>query len=95
LLSHPRLAEAYRRKVEALEAALDGPEALEARERIRSMIAGIELTPRSGNELAAVLTGELASILALSAATARTTQNAPCMFARGVERIWLRGPDLN
>ena len=97
LLGHPKLAEAYRRKVEGLEAALDGPEALEARERIRSMIAGVELTPRSGNDLSAVLTGELASILALSAEAGGSPDNAkrPVLWARGVGRIWLRGPDLN
>ncbi|WP_210242557.1 hypothetical protein, partial [Prosthecodimorpha hirschii] len=69
-----------------MEAALDGPEALEARELIRSMIAGIELTPRSGNELAAVLTGELASILALSAEAGGSPDNAkrPVLWARGV-----------
>ncbi|WP_406857660.1 recombinase family protein [Alsobacter sp. KACC 23698] len=38
ILLHPRLPELYRRKVETLEAVLDGPDRAEAMDVIRSMI---------------------------------------------------------
>ncbi|MEJ1161450.1 recombinase family protein [Prosthecomicrobium sp. N25] len=67
LLTHPRLADAYRRKVETLESALEGANAFEARELLRSMIETVTLSPRADGRLDAVLSGDLATILALSA----------------------------
>jgi site-specific DNA recombinase len=67
LLTHPRLADAYRRKVEALESALNGAEAFEARELLRSMIETVTLNPSPDGRLDAILSGDLATILALSA----------------------------
>ena len=64
---HPNLAGLYRRKVEELESLLDDATAREdAMTIIRSMIEGIVLTPRvDAGGLEAVLSGDLARILAL------------------------------
>ena len=69
VLLHPRLPDLYRRKVEALERVLDGPDRAEAMDLIRSMIERVELRPRADGDkgLDAVLFGDLAAILAASA----------------------------
>ena len=69
VLLHPRLPDLYRRKVEALERVLDGPDRAEAMDLIRSMIERVELRPRADGDkcLEAVLFGDLAAILAASA----------------------------
>jgi site-specific DNA recombinase len=58
ILLHPRLPELDRRKVETLEAVLDGPDQAEAMGVIRSMVDRVELRPRAdGPGLDAVLQG--------------------------------------
>ncbi len=65
VLLHPRLPEPYRRKVEALQRVLEGPDRAEAMELIRTMIDRVDLAPRpDGSGLDAVLHGDLAAILA-------------------------------
>ena len=77
VLLHPRLPELYRRKVEQLEAVLDGPNRAEAMDLIRSMIDRVELAPRAGGKgLDAVLHGDLAAILA-ACGEARHKQKLP------------------
>jgi hypothetical protein len=64
------LPQLYRRKVEALERGLEGPDRAEAMDLIRSTIERIELRPRSGQKgLDAVLYGDLAAIMAACEAT--------------------------
>lgn len=46
VLLHPRLPEFYRRKVEALERVLEGPDRAEAMDLIRSMIERVDLAAR-------------------------------------------------
>ena len=73
---HPNLAGLYRRKVEELELLLeDVTEREEAMTTIRSMIEGIVLTPRvDAGGLEAVLSGDLARILALCQAGSGSSQ---------------------
>ena len=67
-LIHPNLAEIYRQRVERLHEALKDPTTRdEAFEPIRSLIEEIRLIPEDGR-LRIELRGELAGILALSAA---------------------------
>src|SRR5262249_34380126 len=67
-LLHPALPTIYRHKVERLEASLRQPETgREAFELIRGLIDTITLTPADGN-LHIELRGDLAEILAMSAA---------------------------
>jgi site-specific DNA recombinase len=63
---HPNLAAVYRKKVEELETLLeDADHRDEAIELIRSLIDKIELTPKEGGGMDALLHGDLARILAL------------------------------
>jgi site-specific DNA recombinase len=62
---HPNIAEAYRRKVEELHAALKADDAAPARELIRGLIDAIVLVPEDGR-LRVEVRGELAAILRLS-----------------------------
>ena len=67
---HPKAAEAYRRQVADLEAALNDPEVrMEASEALRSLIEKVVLTPDADvpDGLAAELHGDLAMILAAAA----------------------------
>ncbi|MCI4680511.1 recombinase family protein [Rhodoblastus acidophilus] len=83
ILSHPNLPELYRRKVEQLEAILEGPDRAEAMDLIRSMIDRIELCPRAeANGLDAILHGDLAAILAACAGAAQK-ENAPDLAISG------------
>ena len=83
ILSHPNLPELYRRKVEQLEAVLEGPDRAEAIDLIRSMIARIDLRPREGAKgLDAILHGDLAAILAACAGAAQK-ENAPDLAVTG------------
>ena len=64
VLTHPKLAEIYGRKVAQLENLLEGPDHLAALELIRSMIQSVTLTPRPDRSgLDAILAGDLATIL--------------------------------
>ena len=64
VLTHPKLAEIYGRKVAQLENLLEGPDHLAATELIRSMIQSVTLTPRPDRSgLDAILAGDLATIL--------------------------------
>jgi site-specific DNA recombinase len=83
ILSHPNLPELCRRKVEQLEAILEGPDRAEAMDLIRSMIDRIELCPRTeAKGLGAVLHGDLAAILAACAGAAEK-ENAPDLSISG------------
>jgi site-specific DNA recombinase len=62
---HPNIAEAYRRKVEELHAALRSDDAGTARELIRGLVEAIVLWPEDGR-LRVEVRGELAAILRLS-----------------------------
>jgi site-specific DNA recombinase len=62
---HPSIAEAYRRKVEELHAALGTDDAAPVRELIRGLIDAIVLVPEDGR-LRVEVRGELAAILQLS-----------------------------
>ena len=64
-LLHPNIAEAYRRKVAELQAALSADDAAPARELIRGLVEAIVLIPDDGR-LRAEVRGELAAILQLS-----------------------------
>jgi site-specific DNA recombinase len=108
---HPNLAAVYRRKVEELESLLEDIEHKdEAMELIRSLIDKINLAPREGGGVVAILRGDLARILALCSTG---TEEAKPMRATGVAGSgqaktpaafgvqgfcacgWLRGQDLN
>ncbi len=66
ILTHPRLAEIYARRIERLMDELNRPDNAEAGELIRSLIEKIELHPRQDSKgLDALLFGDLAGILAL------------------------------
>ena len=68
VLTHPRLAEVYRRKVAILESLLEGTDHRPAVELIRSMIEGVILTPNADRTaLDATLVGDLATILNICA----------------------------
>ena len=64
---HPRLADVYRQKVESLGAALEGPEATEALEVVRSLIERVVLHPapdgQRGFEIE--LIGEIGAMVSL------------------------------
>jgi hypothetical protein len=76
ILSHPNLPGLYRRKVEQLEAVLDGPDRAQAMDLIRSMIERVDIHPRADSEgLDAELYGDLANIL--SACTGAQRNDAP------------------
>jgi hypothetical protein len=62
---HPALAEVYRQKVANLVAALEGDDAVEARELLRSLVDSITLYP-DGNGQRVEVRGELAAILGLA-----------------------------
>jgi molybdopterin converting factor small subunit len=63
---HPNLAAVYRGKVKELETLLEDPEQKdEAMELIRSLIEKIELTPKEGGGVNALLHGDLERILLL------------------------------
>ena len=62
---HPNIAEAYRRKVEELHAALMADDAGPARELIRGLVEAIVLVPED-RRLRVEVRGELAAILRLS-----------------------------
>ena len=82
ILSHPNIGQLYRRKVEELETVLTGPDATQAIDLIRSMIAHVVLRPKVlGNGLDLELYGELANILA--ACEGAKMQNAPGSKASG------------
>jgi site-specific DNA recombinase len=68
---HPRLHELYYRKVQNLERMLAGDNAEAARETVRSMIEKVTIAPEVKGYMA-VLHGDLASILAISQASADT-----------------------
>jgi hypothetical protein len=90
VLTHPKLAEMYRRKVEQLEDALaSGADQAEAFDLIRSMIDRVVLTPRDTDRgLDAELHWVAANILAVcTEANAKT----PRPRSRGVNCRWLRG----
>jgi site-specific DNA recombinase len=81
-LIHPNLAEAYRRKVTDLHAALQQDEMrTDAAEIIRSLIDEITLTP-DGGQLRINLRGELAGILALV-----SNSKKPDLLGSGSEQI--------
>ena len=68
VLTHPKLAEVYRRKVANLETLLEGSDHRPALELIRSMIDGVILVPNTDRTaLDATLVGDLASILNICA----------------------------
>ena len=68
VLTHPKLAEVYRRKVANLETLLEGSDHRPALELIRSMIDGVILVPNTDSTaLDATLAGDLASILNICA----------------------------
>jgi site-specific DNA recombinase len=90
ILSHPSLPDLYRRKVEQLEAVLDGDDRTEAMKIIRTMIDSVELRPRANaNGLDAVLHGDLAAILA--ACGGAKTENAPDLSASGRQLSMVAG----
>jgi site-specific DNA recombinase len=62
---HPNIAEAYRRKVEELHAALKADDAGPARELISNLVEAIVLVPEDGR-LRIEVRGRLAAILRLS-----------------------------
>ena len=68
VLTHPKLAEVYRRKVANLESLLVGEDYRPALELIRSMIENVILTPNADRTaLEATLVGDLESILNICA----------------------------
>jgi len=78
---HPNLAEAYRRRVSELESLLEEPELRdEAMEAIRSMIDRIVITPRDGGSVELDLHGDLARILMLCSANAKTPPHGETGF---------------
>ena len=85
ILSYPNLPKLYRRKVEQLEAVLEGTDCAQAIDLIRSMIARIDLRPREGAKgLDAILHGDLAAILAACAGAAQK-ENFCALF----RQFWL------
>jgi DNA invertase Pin-like site-specific DNA recombinase len=82
ILTHPNISEIYRRKVEALESVLTGPDASQAMDLIRSMIERIVLHPQGSRKALKIeLFGELANIL--SACEGAQKKNAPGSKASG------------
>lgn len=83
---HPRAAEVYRGKVEALKAALDGPEGLardEARQAFRQLVRAIVVTPLAKRgDYQLTLSGDLADLL----------RDKP---EEVLGRKWVRGPAAN
>ncbi|MCU4179696.1 recombinase family protein [Bosea sp. BH3] len=85
VLVHPNLAEAYRRRVAELESLLNDPELRdEAIEAIRSMIERIVVSPRDGGGVDLELHGDLARILALCSANAKTPSRGEAGFSLSV-----------
>jgi len=64
---HPRLADVYRQKVESLWAALEGPDATEALEVVRSLIERVVLHPAPGGQrgFEIELVGEISAMVNL------------------------------
>ena len=93
----PQLSDLYRRKVEALEAALAGSEdSAEAMELVRIMIDRVVLTPSSaGAGLDADLHGELAGVLAVCEGAAQMrkaqTHERPGSFEPGRQVLVVAG----
>ena len=93
----PQLSNLYRRKVEALEAALAGSEdSAEAMELVRIMIDRVVLTPSSaGAGLDADLHGELAGVLAVCEGAAQMrkaqTHERPGSFEPGRQVLVVAG----
>ncbi|WP_434622047.1 recombinase [Azospirillum sp. B2RO_4] len=89
VLLHPQLSDLYRRKVEALEAALAGGEdSAEAMEMVRIMIDRVVLTPSPASAgLDADLHGELAGVMAVCEGVAQMrkaqTHERPGSFEPG------------
>lgn len=84
VLLHSRLPDVYRRQIARLEQALEGPDAEEAREIVRSMIARVELTPRGdGRGLDAILYGDLAAVLQTCERVADDKKPSEAMPAEG------------
>lgn len=78
VLTHPRFAEIYARRIDRLMEELNRPDHAEASDLIRSLIEKIELHPRKDSKgLDAVLFGDLAGILALCGA-AEDNKKTPC-----------------
>jgi site-specific DNA recombinase len=69
---HPNLAEVYRQRVAILVDTIASDNAAEVRERVRGLVSAILLIPEDG-KLRIEIRGELAAILALSAAATRTS----------------------
>ncbi|CAH1663415.1 hypothetical protein BOSEA31B_12542 [Hyphomicrobiales bacterium] len=85
VLVHPNLAEAYRRRVAALESLLDDPDLRdEAMEAIRSMIERIVVTPRESGGVSLELHGDLARILAVCSENAKTPPQDETGFSLSV-----------
>ena len=88
---HPNLAAVYRQKVEELETLLEDAEHKdEAMELIRSLIEKIELTPKEGGGLEAILHGDLARILALVLDGQQVAEEAKPLRGAGGRRFQIR-----
>ena len=75
VLTHPRLAEVYRRKVASLESLLAAEDYRPALELIRSMIEAVILTPNADRTaLGATLVGDLANILNICAGSSKKSE---------------------
>ncbi len=81
---HPNLAAVYREKVSELESLLEDAEHRDkAMELIRSLIDKIELTPREGGGVEAILHGDLARILVLCSSGAEEATSARAVAVAG------------
>ncbi len=89
----PSIAEAYRRKVEELHAALKADDAAPARELVRGLVEAIVLVPEDGR-LQVEVHGELVAILRLSGCANEKAPAGGRSFLLSKSR-WLRGQDLN
>jgi site-specific DNA recombinase len=84
---HPNIAEAYRRKVEELHAALRSDDAGTARELIRGLVEAIVLWPEDGR-LRVEVRGELAAILRLSGcANEKAPAGRPELLAEQIKMV--------
>jgi site-specific DNA recombinase len=84
---HPNIAEAYRRKVEELHAALKADDAGPARELVRGLIDAIVLVPEDGR-LRVEVRGELAAILRLSGcADEKAPAGGPGLLAEQIKVV--------
>ena len=87
-LLHPNMAEVWRQRIGALHEALqDEASKAQAFEVLRSLIDRVTLVPEDG-QLAIVLRGELAAMLAFSANKKRSPSNGPTLKRN---YRWLRG----